>query len=76
MLPHMLRRVATAAAPAALTVAYYQYHQLALAEAPAAGLNPKAWVPLKLVETTPLTDNTALPCAALCCAPLVLVWAA
>lgn len=58
MFARIARRAALGAAPAAMAAA--AYYAPAHAEAPAAGLDPKNWVPLKLVEKTPLTDNTAI----------------
>lgn len=58
MFARIARRAALAAAPAAVAAA--AYYAPAHAEAPPAGLDPKNWVPLKLVEKTPLSDNTAI----------------
>ena len=57
----ILRRCATAAGSAAFAAAAgAAYYQPRLEAAPAAGLDPKSWVPLKLVSTTPLSANTAI----------------
>ena len=53
----MIRRVGPAALAAAAGAACYSSTQ---AEAPAAALDPKSWVPLKLVSTEPLTENTSV----------------
>jgi len=55
----ILRRAAVAAGPAALAGTAH-FCSPAEAKAPAPGLDPSSWVPLKLVETKPLTDNTAI----------------
>jgi len=59
MLRRALRRAAVTAAPAALAGTTY-FCLPAQAKAPAPGLDSSSWVPLKLVKTTPLTDNTAV----------------
>jgi len=46
--------------PVALAAAAGAWYSAAQAEAPATGLDPKNWVPLKLVSTIPLTDNTSI----------------
>eukprot|EP00964_Phaeocystis_antarctica_P131387 scaffold95286_cov60-Phaeocystis_antarctica.AAC.4 len=54
-----LRRAAALATATAAGTATY-FCSPAQAEAPAPGLDPSAWVPLKLVESTPLTKDSAI----------------
>lgn len=58
----IFRRGAAAAGSAAFAAAAGSaaYYQPRLEAAPAAGLDPKSWVPLKLVSTTPVSANTAI----------------
>ena len=62
MFARALRRATVAAGPAALATAagISYYFPPAQAAAPAPGLDPKNWTPLKLVEAVPLTENTAI----------------
>ena len=55
-----LRRAALVAGPAAAVAAAVGTAVHADSTTPAAGLDPKAWVPLTLVSSTPLSDNTAM----------------